>query len=210
MPAITTDPLKAAKLLADVLSKNGEREVAARWKLAWTVLFVADRAAMANAIEEQHGKTIANAFRNSATVVKAMAAGYGGEMPPDDVREHVERWAPKTWQQCTAGPIRVAAENGTLIDTDPTVLRREVEAAKDAAKQAEGDSPQGESPPLPKELVTATMTCDDLANAVLVIASREPQWGGLSAKQQQQVTTNILGEVAALASAKISNGLTIV
>ena len=201
MTQFTTDPLKAAKALAKVLTENDGRETAARWKLAWTALFVADRAAMATAIEDQHGKTIANAFRNASTIVKAMAAGYGGELPPDEVREHVERWAPKTWQQCTAKAIRPIAEAGQLMDTDPTVLRKQLEEEK-AAETVE-DSSQGENPELPKELIMATLTVEDLANGVIAIASREPQWDGMDGKQRQTLITNILGEVAATAIAKV-------
>lgn len=195
MPNVTTDPLKAAKALAQCIADNDAREVSARWKLAWTVLFVADRAAMAAAIEEQHGKRIANAFRNSATVVKAMAAGYDGEMPPADVVAHVEQWAPKTWQQCTAKPIREAAVGGTLIEMDPREVRREMEEAK-AAESSGDDSPQGESPEMPKELIIGTMTIGDIARAVVAIASREPQWDGMDGKQRQTFVTNVLGEVA--------------
>ena len=202
MTQFTTDPLKAAKALAKVLADNEGRETEARWKLAWTALFVADRAAMATAIENQHGKTIANAFRNASTIVKAMAAGYGGELPPDEVREHVERWAPKTWQQCTAKVIRPIAEAGELMNTDPTVLRKQLEEEK-AAPSEEEDSPQGETAELPKELIMATLTVEDLANGVIAIASREPQWDGMDGKQRQTLITNILGEVATTAIAKV-------
>ncbi len=201
MTQFTTDPLKAAKALAKVLTENDGRETAARWKLAWTAVFVADRAAMATAIEKAHGKTIANAFRNSATVTKAMAAGYGGELPPDEVRAHVEEWAPKTWQQLTQKVIRPIAEAGQLMDTDPTVLRKQLEDEKDGP--SEEDSPQGETPEMPKELIMATLNVDDLANGVIAIASREPLWDGMDGKQRQQLITNILGEVAATAMAKV-------
>lgn len=201
MPNVTTDPLKAAKALAAVLAENDAQEAEARWGLAWTAVFVADRAAMANAIEEAHGKTIANAFRNSATVTKAMAAGYGGELPPDEVRQHVERWAPKTWQQLTAKVIRPIAEAGDLMTVDPTVIRKQLDEEK--AAESSKDSPQGENPEIPKQLLMATLSIDDLANGVIAIASREPQWDGMSAKQRTTLITNILGEVAATATAKV-------
>ena len=154
---------------------------------------------MATAIEDQHGKTIANAFRNASTIVKAMASGYGGELPPDEVRAHVEQWAPKTWQQCTAKAIRPIAEAGQLMDTDPTQLRKQLEEEK--AAPTGDDSPQGETE-IPKQLLMATLTVDDLANGVIAIASREPLWDGMDSKQRQQLITNILREVAATAIAK--------
>ena len=200
MPNITTDPLKAAKALAAVLAENDAHEAEARWSLAWTAVFVADRAAMATAIEDAHGKKIANAFRNTATVTKAMAAGYGGELPPDDVRRHVEQWAPKTWQQLTAKVIRPIAEAGDLTAVDPTVLRKQLDDEK--AAESVGDSPEGETPEIPKDLVMATLTVDDLANGVIAIASREPQWDGMDGKQRTTLITNLLGDVAATATAK--------
>ena len=201
MPNITTDPLKAAKALAAVLAENDAHEAEARWSLAWTAVFVADRAAMATAIEDAHGKKIANAFRNTATVTKAMAAGYGGELPPDDVRRHVDQWAPKPWQQLTAKGIRPSAEAGDLTAVDPTVLRKQLDDEK--AAESVGDSPEGETPEIPKDLVMATLTVDDLANGVITIASREPQWDGMDGKQRTTLITNILGEVAATATAKV-------
>ena len=56
---------------------------------------------------------------------------------------------------------------------------------------------------MPKQLFMATLSTDDLANGVIAIASREPQWDGMSAKQRTTLITNILGEVAATATAKV-------
>ena len=143
MPDITTDPLKAAKDLAGVLEQNAKGEKAARWKLAWTTLYCADGAAMAATIDQKYGSTVANAFRDARTAVKAIAHGYGGELPPDHVREHCEQWAPKTWQQLTAKVIRPLSFAGEIPNTDPTVLRKQLDEEKAAAKQTEADSPQG-------------------------------------------------------------------
>ena len=133
--------LKAAKALEDVLNKNSSREYKARWALAWTAALVPDRAAMIKRLEGEYsengnvpisevGKKVVSAFRNDITVTKAMAAGYGGELPPEDVRRYVEQWAPKTWQQLTAKVITPIAEAGDLANVDPGELRKQLTDAK--------------------------------------------------------------------------------